>query len=199
MRQRPGEPQRNPPSRQSSSISRAGHNPPKKPPRAASFMPKRNVSSDVIAHHLGRTNDSSTTPPRKASQSKRKRTATPPRSLRAATSGTQKQNNGRVCNFFAIRNCSSSPIAVQDVKTAGNQPYSSLFARPRDGKESLIAKKLLKVGFFVFQQADLSQQAYSTMKHPRKPSGPHITATGQSQRRGMDAIHGLYSFPIRCF
>lgn len=149
MRQRPGEPQRNPPSRQSSSISRAGHNPPEKPPRAASFMPKRNVSSDAIAHRLDRTNDSSTTP-RKAGQSKRKRTTTPPRSLRAATSGTQKQNNGRVCNFFAIRNCSSSPIAVQDVKTAGNQPYSSLFARSRDGKESLIAKKLHKSRIFLF-------------------------------------------------
>ena len=62
----------------------------------------------------------------------------------------EKQNKGRICNFFAIRNCSSSPIAVKDVKTAGNQPYSSLFARSRDGKESLIAKKLHKSRIFCF-------------------------------------------------
>lgn len=130
--------------------------------------------------------------PRKAGQSKRKRTATPPRSLRAATSGTQKQNNGRVCNFFAIRNCSSSPIAVQDVKTAGNQPYSSLFARSRDGKESLIAKKLLKVGFFVFQQADLSQQAYSTMKQPSKAKRTPYNGNGAKSEKG----NGCNSWPI---
>lgn len=107
--------------------------------------------------------------PRKAGQSKHKRAATPPRSLRAATSGTQKQNNGRVCNFFAIRNCSSSPIAVQDIKTAGNQPYSSLFARSRDRKESLIAKKLQKCRNICFCEAPI----VATRQIPQRVSRPN--------------------------
>lgn len=130
--------------------------------------------------------------PRKAGQSKRKHTATPSRSLRAATSGTQKQNNGRVCNFFAIRNCSSSPIAVQDVKTAGNHPYSSLFARSRDGKESLIAKKLHKSRIFCFSRADLSQQACSTMKQPSKAKRTPYNGNGAKSEKG----DGCNSWPI---
>ena len=76
MRQRPGKPQGNPSSRQSSSVSSQGHNPPKKPPRAASFMPKRNVSSDAMtARHLCRANNSSATP-HKAGRSKQGLVAT---------------------------------------------------------------------------------------------------------------------------
>lgn len=82
--------------------------------------------------------------PRKAGQSKRKRAATPPRSLRAATSGTQKQNNGRVCNFF------------------------------------------------VFQQADLSQQACSTMKQPSKAKRTPYNGNGAKSEKG----DGYNSWPI---
>ena len=123
--------------------------------------------------------------PRKAGQSKRKHTATPPRSLRAATSGTQKQNNGRVCNFFAIRNCSSSPIAVQDVKTADNQPYSNLFVRSRDGKESLIAKKLQKRSKFCFRDGRTNLMGRSAQRV--SPHSPHSYRTSRSQQGHTNA------------
>lgn len=151
MRQRPGEPQGSPPSRQSSSIIGTEHNPPKKPPRAASFMPR------IAMHRVMRGG----TPFRQRKLFERtlykgdsieamdRRQPCPQRFSRLSWE-LKNKIMVRIATFFRLGIVSSSLIAARAVKTAGKHLCSSPFTRSRGQKRIPNRKKLQRSQIFCF-------------------------------------------------
>lgn len=99
-----------------------------------------------------------------------------------ARSGTQKQNCGPNCNFFAIRDCCVAPGRGSKHKSAGNQPQNGPFSLFGDRKESLIVKKLQRSRGFCFHARRIAATGRNAGWHAERTQRPTLCA---AYRTGM--------------